>query len=135
MFLMEINKDRFPNKSIAELEHMALRGDYDFYKLPLVRASKSGKAAQRTMFEAFKTRIKRLSDWSYYKDQISDFLSEEEEMEYRQNEEVFKMNNIMDTGNGPNRKAFLAKQLAKDPAFFEVDLENILLIHKHAYIV
>lgn len=135
MFLMEINKDRFPNKTEAELEAMGLRGDYDFYKLPLIRASKSGKAAQRTVAEAFKTRISRLTDWSYYKDQISDFLSEEEEMEYRRNEEVFKMNNMMDTGNGPNRKAFLAKQLTKDPAYFEIDLENILMIHKQAYTI
>lgn len=134
MFLMEINRDRL-RKTDAELEIMGQRGDYDFYKLPLVRASKSGKAAQRTVAEAFKTRMKRLTDWSYYKDQISDFLSEEEEMEYRKNEEVFKMNNMMDVGNGPNRKAFLAKQLAKDPAYFEVDLENILMIHKQAYTI
>ena len=31
---MEINKDRFPNKSEAELEVMAKNGDYDFFKLP-----------------------------------------------------------------------------------------------------
>lgn len=135
MFLMEINKDRFPNKKLAELEAMAKRGDYDFFKLPLINASKSGKAAQRTMFDAFKNRMKRFFDSSYYKDKVSDFLSEEEEINYKKTEEVFKMNNMMDIGNGPNRKAFMAKQLAKDPAYFEVDLENILLTHKQAYTI
>ena len=135
MFLMEINRDRFPKKTDAELEAMARREDYDFFKLPLIRASKSGKAAQRSIFDAFKTRIKRFFDASYYKDKVSDFLSEEEEINYRKTEEVFKMNNMMDIGNGPNRKAFMAKQLAKDPAYFEVDLENILLIHKQAYTI
>jgi hypothetical protein len=135
MFLMEINKDRFPKKTETELEMMAKRGDYDFFKLPLIKASNSGKAAQRTMFEAFKNRISRFLDPSYYKDKVSDFLSEEEEINYRKTEEVFKMNNMMDIGNGANRKAFMAKQLAKDPAYFEVDLENILLVHKQAYTI
>jgi hypothetical protein len=40
------------------------------------------------------------------------------------------MNNQLDTGNGSGRKSFMAKKLAQDPAYFEVDLENILLIHK-----
>ena len=135
MFLMEINKDRYPKKTQVELENMAKRGDYDFLKLPLVRASNSGKAAQRNMFDALKTRIKRMFDVSYYKDKVSDFLSEEEEIEYKRNEEVYKMNNMMEIGNGPNRKKFLAKQLSKDPAYFEIDLENILLIHKQAYAI
>jgi hypothetical protein len=60
MFLMEINRDRFPNKTEAELESMAKRGDYDFFKLPLIRASKSGKAAQRGVFDAFKNRIQNI---------------------------------------------------------------------------
>lgn len=135
MFLMEINKDRFPNKSEAELEVMAKNGDYDFFKLPLLKASRSGKAAQRSFWSSFKTRIKRLFDKSYYKDKVSDFLSDEAEIEYRKSEEVFKMNNMMDIGNGPNRKAFIAKQLSKDSAYFEVDLENILLAHKQAYTI
>ena len=135
MFLMEINKDRFPKKTETELNMMAKRGDYDFFKLPLIKASNSGKAAQRTMFEAFKNRINRFLDPSYYKDKVSDFLSEEEEINYRKTEEVFKMNNMMDIGNGAGRKAFMAKQLAKDPAYFEVDLENILLVHKQAYTI
>jgi hypothetical protein len=45
------------------------------------------------------------------------------------------MNNMMDTGNGANRKSFMAKKLAQDPAYFEIDLENILLIHKQAYTI
>ena len=44
MFLMKINKDRYPNKSEIELEGMAKSGDYDFFKCPLIKASKSGKA-------------------------------------------------------------------------------------------
>lgn len=135
MFLMEINKDRFPKKTQTELEMMAKRGDYDFYKLPLLPASASGRAAQRGIFDGFKNRIKRFTDPSYYKDKISSFVSEEEEMNYKESEEIFKMNNIMDTGNGPNRKAFIAKKTAQDPAFFEVDLENILMIHKQAYTI
>lgn len=135
MFLMEINKDRFPKLKQAELEAMAQRGDYDFFKLPLIKATASGKAAQRSIFDSLKTRIRRLFDKSYYKDKISEFLSEEEEINYRRTEEVFKMNNMMDIGNGPNRKAFMAKQLAKDPAYFEVDLEQILLVHKQAFTV
>lgn len=135
MFLMEINRDRFPKKTQLELETMAKNGDYDFFKLPLMRASKSGRAAQRGIFDSFKQRIKRFKDASYYKDKISDFISEQEEAEYKQNEEVFKMNNMMDVGNGPNRKAFIAKKMAEDPAFFEVDLENILLAHKQAYTI
>jgi hypothetical protein len=39
-------------------------------------------------------------------------VSEEEESNYKKSEEIFKMNNIMDTGNGPSRKAFMAKKLA-----------------------
>lgn len=135
MFLMEINKDRFPKKTQAELEMMIKNNDYDFFKLPLIPASGSGKAAQMGVFASFKNRVKRMTDKSYWKDKVSDFVSEEEEMNYRQSEEVFKMNNIMDTGNGPGRKSFLAKQLAKDPAYFEIDLENILLIHKQAYTI
>ena len=135
MFLMEINKDRFPNKTKAELEMMAQRNDYDFYKLPLLPASASGRAAQRGPFDAFKNRIKRFMDPSYWKDKVSSFVSEEEEMNYKQSEEIFKMNNIMDTGNGPSRKAFIAKKTSQDPAFFEIDLENILMIHKQAYTI
>ena len=135
MFLMEINKDRYPKKTQIELETMAKNGDYDFFKLPLIKSSKSGRAAQRGIFDAFKNRIKRFTDPAYYKDKASEFLSEEQEVIYKQNEEVFKMNNIMDIGNGPNRKAFVAKQLASDPAYFEIDLENILLTHKQAYTI
>lgn len=135
MFLMEINKDRFPSKTQAELEIMAQRGDYDFFKLPLMPASTSGRAAQRGIFDSFKNRIKRLFDSSYWKDKVSNFLSDEEEVAYRQSEDIYKMNNIMDTGNGPNRRAFLAKKLAQDPAFFEIDLENILMAHKQAYAI
>ena len=135
MFLMEINRDRFPNKTEAELEAMAKRGDYDFFKLPLIRASKSGKAAQRSMWDAFKTRIKNIFNSQYYKDKVSDFLSEDDEAVYAQSEEIYKMNNMMDTGNGPNRKAFMAKKLSQDPAYFEVDLENILLAHRQAYTI
>lgn len=135
MFLMEINKDRFPKKTSLELETMARNGDYDFFKLPLIRASKSGRAAQRGIFDSFKQRIKRFLDASYYKDKISNFISEKDESVYKQDEEIFKMNNMMDVGNGPNRKAFIAKKMSEDPAFFEVDLENILLIHKQAYTV
>ena len=135
MFLMEINKDRYSNKSQLELEAMIKNEDYDFFKLPLIRASNSGRAAQRGIFDSLKNRIKRFTDASYYKDNISNFLSEEDEANYAKSEEVFKMNNMMDTGNGPNRKAFMAKQLAKDPAYFEIDLENILMIHKQAYTI
>lgn len=135
MFLMEINKDRYPRKTQLELDTMAKNGDYDFLKLPLVKASKSGRAAQRGVFDSFKNRIQRLTDKSYYRDKVSEFMTEEQEALYSQSEEVFKMNNIMDIGNGPNRKAFLAKQLAKDPGAFEIDLENILLIHKQAYTI
>lgn len=135
MFLMEINKDRFPRKSKTELEIMAQKGDYDFFKLPLIPSSSSGRAAQRGVFDSFKNRVKRFTDSSYWKDKISDFVSEEEEANYKKSEEIFKMNNIMDTGNGPSRKAFMAKKLAQDPAYFEIDLENILLIHKQAYTI
>lgn len=135
MFLMEINRDRFPNKTEAELEAMAKKGDYDFFKLPLMRASKSGKAAQRNMLDAFKTRMKNIFNAQYYKDKVSDFLSEDDEAVYAQSEEIYKMNNMMDTGNGSNRKAFMAKKLSQDPAYFEVDLENILLAHRQAYTI
>lgn len=135
MFLMEINVDRFPNKTKAELEMMASKNDYDFFKLPLIPSSSPGRAAQRGIFDSFKNRIKRFTDASYWKDKISDFVSEEEESNYKSSEEVFKMNNIMDTGNGPGRKAFVIKKLAQDPAYFEIDLENILLIHKQAYTI
>ena len=134
-FLMEINKDRFPNKSDIELQNMANRGDYDFFKLPLIRASNSGKAVQRSIFDSFKNRISRMFSAQYYKDKVSNFLSEEEEVLYKQDEEVYKMNNMMDIGNGPNRKAFMKKKLSEDPAYFEVDLENILLQHKQAYTI
>lgn len=135
MFLMEINKDRFPNKTQLELETMANKGDYDFFKLPLMRASKSGKAVQRSMLEGVKTRFKNIANAQYYKDKVSDFLSEDEEAMYAQSEEIYKMNNMMDTGNGSNRKAYMAKKLAQDPAYFEVDLENILMMHKQAYTI
>ena len=134
-FLMKINKDRYPNKSQIELEGMAKNGDYDFFKCPLIKASKSGKAVQKSIFERFKVRIKRLFDTSYYKDSISNFLNSEEESEYKKDEEIFKMNNMMDTGNGSGRKSFIAAQLAKDPAYFEIDLENILMIHTQAYVL
>lgn len=134
-FLMEINKDRFPNKSDIELQNMANRGDYDFFKLPLIRASNSGKAVQRSIFDSFKNRISRMFSAQYYKDKVSNFLSEEEEVLYKQDEEVYKMNNMMDIGNGPNRKAFMKKKLSEDSAYFEVDLENILLQHKQAYTI
>jgi hypothetical protein len=78
----------------------------------LIPSSSSGRAAQRGIFDSFKNRIKRFTDASYYKDKISDFVSEEEESNYKKSEEIFKMNNIMDTGNGPSRKAFMAKKLA-----------------------
>ena len=42
---------------------------------------------------------------------------------------------MMDTGNGSNRKAFMAKKLSQDPAYFEIDLENILLAHRQAYTI
>lgn len=134
-FLMKINKDRYPNKSQIELEGMAKNGDYDFFKCPLIKASKSGKAVQKSIFERFKVRIKRLFDASYYKDSISNFLNSEEESEYKKDEEIFKMNNMMDTGNGSGRKSFIAAQLAKDPTYFEIDLENILMIHTQAYVL
>lgn len=134
MFLMEINKDRY-NKSDAELEIMIKEKDYDFFKLPLIKSGNAGKAAQKSLFDRFKTRISRFKDGTYYKDKISNFLSDEAESEYKKDEEVFKMNNMMDLGNGPGRKAFIAKQLAKDSAYFEIDLENILMIHKEAYTI
>lgn len=134
MFLMEINKDRL-NKTQLELEAMIKNNDYDFFKLPLVRASNSGKAAQRSIFDSFKHRMSKLLSAQYYKDKVSDFLSEEDEVLYKQSEEVYKMNNQLDTGNGSGRKSFMAKKLAQDPAYFEVDLENILLIHKQAYTI
>jgi hypothetical protein len=59
MFLMEINKDRL-NKTQLELEAMIKNNDYDFFKLPLVRASSSGKAAQRSVFDSFKHRMSKL---------------------------------------------------------------------------
>lgn len=135
MFLLSINKDRYPNKNDAELEQMIRNNDYDFFKLPLVRASNSGKAAQRSVFDSFKHRMSKMFSAQYYKDKVSDFLSEEDEALYKQSEEVFKMNNMMDTGNGANRKSFMAKKLAQDPAYFEIDLENILLLHKQAYTI
>ena len=135
MFLMEINKDRYPNKTQAELDIMIKNNNYDFFKLPLIPASNSGRAAQGGVFNAFKNRVKRFTDKSYWKDQISEFVSEEEEANYKQSEEVFKMNNVMDSGNGPNRKALMAKKLSQDPTYFEIDLENILLIHKQAYTI
>lgn len=56
---------------------MAKNGDYDFLKLPLVKASKSGRAAQRGVFDSFKNRIQRLTDKSYYRDKVSEFMTEE----------------------------------------------------------
>jgi hypothetical protein len=50
MFLMEINKDRMSSKTELELETLAKNGDYDFFKLPLLKASTSGKYAQKNMF-------------------------------------------------------------------------------------
>lgn len=133
MFLMEINKDRYPKKSETELKTMIAINDYDFFKLPLVKSSSSGRAAQRGILDAFKQRASRFFDKTYYKDKVSQFLSDEDETLYKKSEEIFKMNNIMDTGNGANRKSFIANKLAKDKAYFEIDLENILLIHKQAY--
>ena len=135
MFLMKINKDRYPNKSEIELEGMAKSGDYDFFKCPLIKASKSGKAVQKSIFERFKTKIKRFFDVEYYKDNISNFLNSKEESDYKKDEEIFKMNNMMDIGNSSGRKSFIAQQLSKDSAYFEIDLENILMIHTQAYVL
>jgi hypothetical protein len=48
-------------------------------------------------------------NWDYYKNQVSEFLSEDEESNYKRNEEIFKMNNLMDSGNGVHRKNIIAK--------------------------
>lgn len=45
------------------------------------------------------------------------------------------MNNMMDIGNSSGRKSFIAQQLSKDSAYFEIDLENILMIHTQAYVL
>lgn len=135
MFLMEINRDRYQNKTDLDLEVMIKNNDYDFFKLPLMEASVSGRYAQGGILNNLKTRLRRMADSSYYKDKISNFLSEEEEANYKKNEEIFKMNNMMDTGNGAGRKSFISKKLAQDPNFFEVDLENILLVHKQSYVI
>lgn len=136
--ILEINKNKHPNWQESQIQDKINSNDVEFFQVPLIDATMASKLNQEGWLGYTKNTFQRFNNLGKikqsFRDMTSEFFDEEMENYTKRSEDVFKVTNMMDQGNGLNRKDIIDKQRAKHgDGFFERDLERILGQHIWAY--
>ena len=136
-FLDVVNKNRHGKKSQKQIQEMRDSGDIEYYRVPLSRGSVSSEVAMQGLY---KTLIGRLSKWTprnalkelrataegIFTDDYTDAPAANE------NNNLFEMNNRFERGD-TDEEYRLQSIVDNGKAFFERNLETLLLEHTFAY--
>lgn len=127
-----INKNRFGKKA----DQVRFDAPNKYFRIPICEGDTSVKAAKDGLLEAFKDRLKGWNPKIALQNaraKAGEFFDKDVEAEFNKNqknaENLFKMTNMFDWGEGPNR-ARLVKR-----GKYELNLETLLLKHQFAYIM
>ena len=140
--ILEINKNKYPNLTEEQIQEKIDSNSIEFFQVPLIEASFASKVNTEGWLGWTKNKWKRLqrvfgskeSMKKALEDLQSEYLSDEEEQLQKSDEEIFKVTNLMDQGNGNRRKQIISDKIARfGEGFFERDLESILSTHIWAY--
>lgn len=137
--ILEINKDKHPDYSDAQIQESIKTDNLDFFQVPLLEGSFASKVNSEGWLQYTKNKFKTFYDIAsnakkreaYFKEAQSNFFREEDD---RVDTEIFQVVNLMDQGNGTNRLDIITEKRAKyGDGFFEQDLERLLSSHIWAY--
>lgn len=134
-FLTEINKDRKPYLSGVALEEARQDSQGEYFYLPLAKGDAKSSIAVKGLLPALKDRVMRLSPKNIKKEvreSVEGFFSDEEKSRIEEGS-LFHMTNTFNKGYSAQRLDFIAEQ-EEGKAFFETNLETLLLKHKFAYV-
>ena len=138
--ILAINKDRF-NWSESKIQQAIERDEIEFFEVPLIEASLASKVNTAGWLGWLKNKLRRISSFKEIKrlmeDMATQYLDTSTEDSFQEEEDVFKVVNMMQQGTGDRRQAIIQDKmrLGKDyaEAFFERDIERILATHIWAY--
>ncbi len=127
-----INKNRFGKKA----DQMRFDNPDRYYRIPICEGDTSVKAAKDGLLEAFKDRLKGWMPKRALENaraKAGQFFDKDIEIEYTKSqknaEDLFKMTNMFDWGEGSNRAKLIKR------GKYELNLETLLLKHQFAYIM
>lgn len=131
-FLETINKNRFANRSQAEIDKMILDDSDEYFRIPLSRASSASVTSQKGLMKGFADKLK-----GYYPPEIYKRFKEEaiglfdDSTKSQTKTELFEMSNRFNKGESSERADYIEALGGTD--FIDVDLETLLLKHTYAY--
>lgn len=129
--LTEINKDRFPDDE-ANFEDWKNSGKKEYYRVPLLAASRGSKMHTSNLLQDLKDRCKNWTPSTALESTqkfVDDALNASDKAE--QHENVYVIGNMFKASNEDpeTRKRMLQRGVAE----YEHNLETILLHHQYAY--
>lgn len=128
--LIEINQLIHPNQTKEEVEAKIRNNDVEFFQVPLVEASFASKIDSEGWMGWMKNKLSRFRSKEAFLESLRDFQSEffddTQEDQYKSDEEVFKVVNLLRQGLEDRTKTIESKKDKFGEGFFERDIEAIL---------
>lgn len=135
--LNEMNKDRFPSKTQAQLDAMKNYGDSDYYRVPLCVGSSDSMISENGLMDMLASKLKYLvpkNAWELAKKKAEGIFDDKDNTTINDDTEImFKMTNMFDVNS--ERRISTIKKLDADRIPLELNFETLLLKHMFAYSV
>ena len=136
--LVEINKDRFPQKSDQVILENIRKEDPEYYRVPLCVGGSDTTASTRGLLTMFKSKLEYFMPskaWDLAKKKMEGIFNSEDSTRSNESELMYKMTNMFDQGNDPERRIEKIADLEARKIPLELNLETLLLKHMFAYSV
>lgn len=136
--ITELNKDRHPGLSDAQIQDKINSNDPSFFQVPLIEGSFASKVHTDGWLGWLKKRLKMFTSIKnmkeYVRDKQTEFFSDAEEEHSKVDREIFNVTNMMNQGRDSRRLEIIAEKRAKyGDGYFERDLERLLSTNIWAY--
>lgn len=137
--LEEINKDRFPNYTKAQLQAMKDTGNPEYYQVPLCVGGSDSTASTRGLLSMLRSKLKYLLPshaWDLAKKKMEGIFEDKEIRDDKNKSELlYKMVNMFDVSSDPEKRIEKIAELEAKHVPLELNFETLLLKHMFAYSV
>lgn len=134
--LEEINKDRFPTYSEAQLRTMKEHGNPEYFRIPLCVGGSDSTASTRGLLSMFRAKLEYLlpsKAWELAKKKLEGVFNREDNDRRNKSELLYKMTNMFDID--PEQRIEKIAELQSKNIPLELNFETLLLKHMFAYSV
>lgn len=134
--LEEINKDRFPTYTKAQLEALKNNGSPSYYQVPLCVGGFDSTASEKGLLSMLKAKLSYLHPakaWDLAKKKVEGIFNQEENTFKQKSESLYKMTNMFDID--PDKRIEKIQELENANIPLELNMETLLLKHMFAYSV